>query len=133
MMLRINTNGGLYVVIFFGGILLWPLFPLMGPTWTGAPLPETSTVILPVIINTVINVLIYQRCSSPALSYYEGLSAMAGRFIGGCVNLTVVYIFFVILLFHALAGLLVLVGLFMGEGWTEKRFQDLAVRVTSRP
>jgi len=132
-MLRINTNGGLCVVIFFGGILLWPFFALLGPTWTGAPLPETSTVMLPVIINTVINALIYQRCSSPALSYYEGLSAMAGRFIGGCVNLTVIYIFFVILFFHALAALLVLVGLVMRKGWTEKRFQELAVRVASRP
>lgn len=132
MLTQINTSGTLYVTIFLGGLLLWPLFPMLGSEWTGAPLPEAAEVILPFIVNAVINLFIYRQCSAPALSYYEGLGAMTGRFIGGCVNLTILYIFFVILLFHVLGALLTLGGLIAGKGWTEKRFQELTTLVATR-
>lgn len=118
MLFRLNTDGGLYVTIFFGGLAASSVFLVVGGLaegsagWTAIPGTYIG-----------VNILVDKRCSAPGLSYYEGLSAMAGKFISGFVNLTILYIFFLLLLLHFIAAVISLIGLIHGKEWTEITFE----------
>lgn len=75
-----------YAVLFVVILLGWPLMLINTPLLLGICL----------IINSLILAVVVYATSSPRVSFWKGLRLLPNRYMSGCVNITIAYIFFVL-------------------------------------
>ncbi len=84
--LPIPTNGRTYASVFVVFLFCWPLLLYVNDK-KHAPDP-TVTVCVLIAIMVAAYIFNYMRCSSPELSYWDGLCLIAGVWRSGCVQIT---------------------------------------------
>ena len=63
------------------------------------------------VVNGLLLICVWRRCSSRALSFFEGLEMIASGMMSGCANITLIYMYpnltivYIRALFHTIAGL----------------------------
>lgn len=82
----IRSTGLDYAVLFMGILLVWPLTLINTPLLLGVCL----------VLNSLMLAVVVYATSSPRVSFWKGLRLLPNRYMSGCVNITVVYIFFVL-------------------------------------
>ena len=85
----------------------------------------TSLGVGALIANALLLRLVWQRCSSRALSFFEGLETVAGRNMSGCANITQIYLFPVLTILYFRATFHTLAGLKREKKYTEWKWQEL--------
>ena len=90
-------------MVALAGIFGWPilLYTLLGVH------PGIATLIF--LLNAGVAVTVWRQSSSPALSFFDGLTIIASRMMSGCANITVLY------------APLILVGFYLVAVWNTAR------------
>jgi hypothetical protein len=91
----INSEG--YVFCFCVLILAWPFLMLECPFlfW-----PKLILFLLALIANTCIFVMVVHFISGSRISFWKGLSILCEPYMSGCANITIIYIFFILLYYY---------------------------------
>ncbi len=76
-------------------------------------------------INAFIAAGVWKRCSSRALSFDEGMDAIAQTQMSGCGNITLLYIFPHLLFAYLRALLYVVLGLSKEKKYTEQKWKEM--------
>ncbi|MGG6242838.1 hypothetical protein ACQ4N7_29940 [Nodosilinea sp. AN01ver1] len=84
--MTIRSTGFDYAVLFMAILLGWPLTLINIPLLFGICLG----------INSLILAVVVYATSSPRVSFWKGLRLLPNRYMSGCVNITILYIFFVL-------------------------------------
>jgi hypothetical protein len=82
----IRSTGLDYAVLFVFILLAWPLMLINTPLLFGVCL----------VINSFVLAVVVYATSSPRISFWKGLRLLPNRYMSGCVNITIIYIFFVL-------------------------------------
>jgi len=103
-------------VVLLPALLLSPLLLLPATAWL-YPLLMAMDVILLALVN--------RRSSSRRLTFIEGLQIIAGTYMSGCANLTVIYLYPTMFGAYSTALIHMLVGLRKGKEYTQQRWIQL--------
>jgi hypothetical protein len=111
----VRINSGIYVLIFFLAIVLLPLYS-----------DSRKTSLIPWIIsatNIAILFLAWLYNSGPYISLVHGMNIICGRFMSGCANITIFYIWFVLLFAYSFAVGNAILGIFQGKNRSIDRWE----------
>jgi hypothetical protein len=104
----------LYAASFVVLLWCWPFF-LASHLWLmGAAF----------LINTAVYITVACTVGSNEQSFWRGLCALAASFESGCINLTFLYIYFVLAYYYILMILATYAGLRSGSAWTKQWWID---------
>ncbi len=101
---------GLFLVLLFA----WPVF-----------LSETldqRLLAVAFIVNAALAIFVIYQCSSMELSFFRGLDIISGRSMSGCANITIVYLFPLLLVVYLVALFHCLISVFRGRLYAQQRW-----------
>lgn len=98
-----------YAAIFIILILVWPSYFLQNPWLFGICL----------LINTIIFISVIYATSSNRLSFWKGIRRIVIPYMSGYANLTIVYVFFILLFHYIKAIYTTIIGVFKGKSYVE--------------
>jgi hypothetical protein len=96
----------------------------------GITLSDTTAILLTVgayLLNTYILVSVWRSSSSPALSFWDGLKIISARYMSGCANITLIYIYPVLFVAYLAAAYHALLGLSHGPDYPRVEWLKQAV------
>ena len=112
-------SGPIYTVFFLLLVLYLPYEPFKGHDAIG----YTACAIHALILGVV-----YFRIRSDRSNFFGGLSDVATSSMSGCANLTLIYIFPVLLYYYLCALCYTVIGFFKGKSYTEEKWDELIER-----
>jgi hypothetical protein len=118
----VPTTGRVYAVVFCFFLFTWPVILL------DAPRVALVTFLL-MVASYIVN---YWRCSSHALTYWQGLCTVAASLMGGCVNVTVFVELTVLTWIHWRSFALTLISFAAGRTYAQRRFLRLCHRACQK-
>lgn len=101
-----------YAYLFLAMVVGWPFLMLV---WT-LPIP---LVVGLAVLNTALLALVWHYCSSPVLSFVNGIHILSARLSSGCLNLTVIYLLPFLAVNYLLFIGITLLGLARGRKYTQ--------------
>jgi hypothetical protein len=106
-----RINASVYACLFIVFLLGWPLklVDLFG--WLGG--------LGPLIVNTIIFFAVVYFTSSSELSFWRGLRFLPCRYMSGCANITILYIFFILAFHYICMVVAMFIGIRKGKSYTE--------------
>lgn len=113
-----------YPIVFYVILFTFPFLLLIGDKK-----PATSDWISASIVSVVLAasfVFIQWRCSSWAMSYWDAIGARCLSLETGCVNITILYIFPVLLVYHVSFLVKALLSLSRGRTYAQLATLDFA-------
>lgn len=102
----------MYALSFIGLILGWPFWLLDYPWVFGGCL----------LINTAIFLGVAHCTTSSKLNFWQGLRLLCSAYMSGCANITILYIFFVLLFYYIRMIGATLVGIRKGKTYVENQW-----------
>ena len=102
-------------------VTLWPLFLL----FTAMPLLK---ILMLIALSAALWVLVWKFCSSPEVSFINGLSVISATMTSGCANVTVIYLLPFLVIVYLIFVFHTIVGLVRGRQYT----QDKWIQFTNR-
>ena len=75
-----------------------------------------------VVVSVLVLIGVWKRSSAPDLSFFEGLEAIANRHMSGCMPLTSLYLYPLLVMVISIAQLYTVIGLFKGKSYTQERW-----------
>lgn len=103
-----------YREIFLGVVGIWPLYlyEIVGPAIS---LPLEA-------VNLLVMFTVARQCSSPELSFYQGLGTICGSMSSGCSYITVLYLPLLLVLVYLKATFDSLVSLVLERSYAQQRW-----------
>ena len=80
------------------------------------------------VANVLLLIWVWRRCSSRALTFFEGLEMISSNMMSGCANITLVYIFPNLAIVYLQTIFHTVVGLKNGKKYTEQKWIKLVYK-----
>ena len=117
----------LHVVVtalLLGAVVGSLLAPLVGGAQNNDALVVVSCVAaLPAVIGLL--VLTWKQCTSPELSFWDGLCLISASLMTGCANITMLYLFPVLEVAFLLAAAHSVLGLRLGSEYSQQKWREI--------
>jgi len=113
--------------LFLLFVLIWPIGLFERALEEGKPCLSAIP-----ILNTVLLLLVWYRCSHPEMSLFRGLAVVSCASHTGCIQLTWMILPYALVYALSASLLFTLVGIFRGRRYTQERWQGLVAGFYNR-
>jgi len=79
------------------------------------------------IANLALLIFVWNRCSAPELSFWDGLRIISGRNMSGCANITLIYIYPLLFVVYLIALFHSLLSIFQGGDYSRSKWIGLVI------
>ncbi len=107
----------IYAGVFVFFVVIWP----MGMFSAGIREGNLGLFVVP-IINTLLFALVWYYCSQPGMSFFRALGIISAAFQGGCAQMTLMLMPWVLTIGLSAALIFTIAGLFKGRSFTQEKW-----------
>jgi hypothetical protein len=109
----------IYAFLTIVCVTMWPIVLLYTKTMT--PL----TMAFNMLGSIVVLIIVWRYCSSPTISFWNGLVVISAKLNSGCFNISILYLPLFLTVIYLIALTFTLVGIFKGKSWSQGKWLGL--------
>lgn len=120
-MIPIAFYGLMLIILVIG----WPFLLLI---WSlSLPL-----VIFLFVISFLLLILVWHYCSSPSVSFMDGIHIISSRLSSGCMNITILYLPAFLLFVYLVFVIFTFIGIRKGRIYTQNKWNNFIMRFVNK-
>jgi hypothetical protein len=119
-------DAGAYPILTIGIIIFWPFLLLL------IDFMAIAVAIPLCILNIIILIFVWKRCSSPQFSLFRGMEIISSHLLSGCANITILYLPAFLVIIYIIALVYSLRSLSKGRQYAQLHWVNLVYRFVEK-